>query len=300
MLYRLLALDPSVEQGLIDPGRVILSGDGSAFHIHANSKGHHIPALKGTPGFDDLRHYSDPEADTGFDSDLGSYYYGYTLYFTAVHNQEYQIDLPILFSMYPTRDHDSLLSIRMLNNTMEIADNLNITHCCMDSASYNEATFRYCLNKGIIPVIDYNGRRGKDKKIGDIRIDPKGIPVCQSGEPMALQGFDRTHNAWKFRCPLVMGKIDHCPFQTECCKTAYGRTYYQKCENIREQTGIKYGSPQWKEIYKNRTSCERINNRILNDYCLHRTKMRGKRRLSAFILFACINIHGDSWYKANY
>ena len=59
----------------------------------------------------------------------------------------------------------------------------------------------------------------------------------------------------------------------------------------------KHGTKQWKAIYNNRTSCERVNNRILNDYGLHKTKTRTQRRISFMAFLGCVNIHADAWLK---
>lgn len=67
--------------------------------------------------------------------------------------------------------------------------------------------------------------------------------------------------------------------------------------NVREKTGLKYKSDKWKKIYANRTSCERLNNRILNDYNLHKSKMGTERRLAFQTFLACVNIHVDAWSK---
>ncbi len=51
---------------------------------------------------------------------------------------------------------------------------------------------------------------------------------------MDLAGFDKTHNVYKYRFPLVLKKIKECPYWDSCSRTDYGRTYYQKCNNVRE------------------------------------------------------------------
>ena len=72
-----------------------------------------------------------------------------------------------------------------------------------------------------------------------------------------------------------MGKISSCPYAAECCSTHYGRTKYVRDDyDIRILGPLSYKSLAWKEIYKNRTSTERINNRVLNDYKLHQVKVR--------------------------
>lgn len=298
-LLKVTAVDPSIQKGLINADGLTLSGDGTAIHVHADARGHHIKGYLGTDKFDTLRRYSDPDAGHGFDSDLGSYYFGYTGFFQAVHNEEEQVDLPLFFMIEPAKSHDSITAIKGLSQFRDLYPEIKIANYCLDSASDNEATFRLCLDWGITPVIDLNGRRGKDRKSGTISIDSKGIPHCQAGVEMDLAGFDKTHNAYKYRCPFAMGKIKQCPHWAVCSRTSYGRTFYQKCDNIREKTGLKYKSEKWKKIYANRTSCERVNNRVLNDYGVHKSKMRTARRTAFNTFNACLNIHADAWAKTS-
>ena len=60
-----------------------------------------------------------------------------------------------------------------------------------------------------------------------------------------------------------------------------------------------YGSDEWKEVYKSRTSTERINNRILNDFGLHALTCRNGSKHFFFAILAGVNIHLDAWAKAD-
>ncbi len=52
-----------------------------------------------------------------------------------------------------------------------------------------------------------------------------------------------------------------------------------------------------KKIYKQRTATERINNRILNDYGLHRMFIHTKEHYSFMTTMIGIYIHLDARYK---
>lgn len=296
-LLKAIVLNPSIEKGRIDMDDLTHSGDGTAIHIHSDARGHHIEEYMGTDKFETLRRYSDPSATYGFDSDLGSYYFGYTGYLLGVHSQADKIDLPVSFMIEPARDHDSTISIKALNQFRAFYPEVKVSNYGLDSANNSEAAFALCLDWNITPVIDLNARRGKDRKSGTISIDSKGIPHCQAGVEMDLTGLDKTHNAYKYRCPLVMKKIRECLHWDSCSRTSYGRTCCQKCDSVRKKTGLKYKSDKWKKIYVNRTSCVRMYNRILNDCNLHKSKMRTDRRLAFQTFLACVNIHGDAWSK---
>ena len=48
---------------------------------------------------------------------------------------------------------------------------------------------------------------------------------------------------------------------------------------------------------KERTAAERINNGILNDYGVEKSRTRGKKRIFFFTMIAAINIHLDAQLK---
>ena len=93
-----------------------------------------------------------------------------------------------------------------------------------------------------------------------------------------------------------MGKITLCLFQDSCSTSSYGRTVYVADGDDAGNAGpLIYRSDKWKQIYTNRTSTERINNRVLNNYNLHSMRIRNKAKFAFFAIMADINIHLDSW-----
>ena len=67
--------------------------------------------------------------------------------------------------------------------------------------------------------------------------------------------------------------------------------------DIRLYTPVPRGTEEYIKTYNNRTSSERVNNRILNDYHLHDMKIHSKKRYSFFAMIAGINIHLDARIK---
>ena len=85
---------------------------------------------------------------------------------------------------------------------------------------------------------------------------------------------------------------------TQCSTSSYGRvSYINDGDSARNAGPLSYKSETWKKIYRNRTSTERINNRVLNHYHLHQMRIRNKDKHAFFTIFACINIHLDAWIK---
>ena len=60
---------------------------------------------------------------------------------------------------------------------------------------------------------------------------------------------------------------------------------------------VARGNDAWKKIYRNRTSCERIKNQILNDRRLHAMKIHGRKRALFLAAVDAINIHLDARIK---
>lgn len=298
-MFNDLVVNPSSVRGLIPAEGLILSGDGSALHIHANPFGHKV---KDADDDDDFTHrYTAPDADIGWDSDLGTHYFGYTFYNISYHNPGIGVDLPVFLTMKTASQHDALTTISATAQFLDMNPGLHPTHACFDSASDSYHIYEYLRHKDIIPVIDWN-KRTSDKKSPYAEyegINERGFPVCRCGEEMVRDGYDNSKKATKFRCPLKKGRIDSCPCADQCSPSPYGRVVkiYDKT-NYKLFGPIPYRSDEWKEIFKNRTSTERINNRVLNDYGLHSLTCRCGDKLRFFAAIAGMNIHMDAWCKA--
>ena len=112
-------------------------------------------------------------------------------------------------------------------------------------------------------------------------------------------GKDPIKDARKYRCPLKCGRIDSCPHAGQCSPGSYGRTVYIKNNgDLRFQTRIPRDSEEYKKIYAERTACERINDRVLNNYCLQYLKIRGRDHFSFWTMLIGICIHLDARCKA--
>jgi len=295
-LFNALAVIPSLDTGFIDKDRLILSGDGSALHIHASRYGHQV--LDGNEE-DPVFRFSAPDADIGWDSDLDSFYLGFTFYNISCHNPSRNIDLPVFISLEKASRHDALTSISAAAQLFDMNPDLQPLYMCLDSASDSLPIYQYYRLNHIIPVIDHNPRRDSSKADPEKNhLSKNGIPICDAGLEMINYGYDAQRCRHKFRCPLAMGKIDHCDLRDQCSSSAYGRVVYiNDGDDARNSGPLLYRSDKWKQIYKNRTSTERINNRVLNDYRLHQMRIRNGAKNAFFAIFAGINIHLDAWIK---
>ena len=300
-IFNALVVIPSVDLGFIDSKDLVLSGDGSALHIHSSPYGH---KAKDGDDTDNTYRYSAPDADIGWDSDLGVFYFGYTFYSIAYHNPKRNIDLPVFITLEKASRHDALTTISATAQYLDEESAPHPKYMCFDSASDSLPIYGYLRHSNTIPIIDQNQRTNPEKRTSQLKekyhLNDQMAPVCQAGVPMYHDGYDVQRCRTKFRCPMVMGRIDHCPFIDECSTSSYGRTVYiNDNDDIRMFGPVPYRSEKWKEIYKNRTSTERINNRVLNAYHLHQMRIRGYAKFAFFAIFAGINIHLDAWVNNN-
>ena len=294
-LFRKLALIPSVNAGVIPSENLTVSGDGTAFHVHSNPKGHrpHEAEYKAQPYEECPRYYQDPEASFGWDSDLGVSYFGYTLYNLCVHNSDLKVDLPVHIRVTSAARHDSVSGIIALHEFFELDPDISVKNVCLDSAHDNMATHKWLLEMGIRPFIDLNDNRGRKPKVPSVPApDENGVPKCYAGLEMVRCGNDYKRMRTKYRCPLKCGKISQCPLEASCSDSDYGRTKYVNMkDNPRLNPPVARDSKEYKEVYSNRTSCERCNNRFLNDYKLAQWKGHTRMRTSFMAIMDAICMH---------
>ena len=302
-IFYALAILPSYACGLIPSDNLTISGDGTAVKVHAGSYGHRLsscvspdecPYHQTCP-----RHYSDPDADWGYDSHERTYYFGRTLYMLCCRNNEYKIELPILLKFMNARRHDSINFFCAIDELGRHEPIINPRNICLDSAHDNIATYQLLDRWNINALIDINPRAAyPEGHPDDITLDKEGKPICMSGDTMCSWGFDKKRNAHKYRCPMKCGRKEYCLRQHECSDSRYGRTVYIKAtDDIRFSTRIPRGSDEYKKIYSERTACERVNNRVLNDYHLLNMKIRGTDHYSFWTMLIGICIHLEARYK---
>ena len=296
-IFSLLAVNQSVKLGLINNDNLILSGDGSCVHIHSSPLGHKVNSVQDeTCNY----RYTAPDADFGWDSDLEKWYLGYTLYNISCYNPVYKTDIPVYLSLGYASTHDALTTITSTARMLDMNPDLKPQYMCFDSAMDSTNIYKYLRHKNIIPIIDWNPRHAGSKNpyAKFENMDSDGVPLCANGSRMIRDGYDNSKMATKYRCPVMMGKISSCPLFGKCTSSSYGRVVkvYDKTD-FKLFGPVPYKSNKWKSIYKNRTCTERINNRILNDYGLHKMFIRNRSKFQFFSVIAGISIHMDAWVK---
>ena len=288
----------SINLGLVNQ-TVSISGDGTCIKTGASSFG--VKTCKcsesGNYHCDCTRKFSDPNATWGWDSHKDQWFYGYTGYFISTYNKVLKLDLPLYLRLVDAKRHDSVSAVVALSEFKDLFPNLIIDTFISDSASDNYPTYELLDHFNINAVIALNSKnKGNFKYPLHLSIDENGVPICSGGNKMVAYGFnakDRCRLKW--RCPRVLGKTEACSACENCSKSAYGRVVYTKPSwDLRLFAKIPRGSERWKLKMNERTAAERVNNRILNNYGIENSKVRGKKRISFFTTIAGFNIHLDA------
>ena len=161
-----------------------------------------------------------------------------------------------------------------------------------DGAHDNYPTYELLNAWDTKAVIPLNSKsKGQFKFSPPIKVNEFGVSICLDGQPMINNGFMKDHCRIKWRCPLGS-------HEDQCSPSPYGRTVYTKPEwDQRLFTAIPRGSKEWKTEMRKRTSSERVNKRILEDYNLEESHTRGKKRFSWWVTIHSTNIHLDARLK---
>lgn len=302
--FYLAALLPSSSFGLIPRAGLVVSGDGTAVAVHASPFGRPHPSCDrrcSCPFHTSCpRHYSDPDAQWGWDSHEKHWYFGRTLYMLCCYCPDTKTDLPLLFNFTSAKRHDSINFLYAIDALGRHAPGITPGSICLDSAHDNLPTYQLLERWDINALIDINARSSSYSGLPpDISLDKQGHPFCQAGFRMCPWGFDRNKNARKYRCPLKCGKVSGCRCSGKCSKSSYGRTVYLNADaDLRFHPRIPRDSGLYRSIYSQRTACERLNNRVLNDYHLLGLKIRGDDHYAFWAMVIGICIHLDAWMKA--
>lgn len=301
-ILTLAAVIPSVNAGLINAEGLTLSGDGTALHAHASPYGRRTttcdnpecPFHSSCP-----RHYSDPDAEWSWDCGQNDWFFGHSLYMLCCRNSDLKVELPLTFKLTNAKRHDSLNFLYAIDDFGRHCLGLSPENICLDSAHDNMPTYELLEHWGINALIDINGRsKHSPSAPDDISFDKDAIPHCRGGFAMTPWGYESGRNAHKYRCPLKCGRMDSCPHEKECSPGKFGRTVYVKNKSdLRFFPRIPRGTEEYRKIYSERTACERLNDRVLNDYFLQSMMVRGRDHLSFWSMVICICIHLDARLK---
>ena len=288
----------SANLGLLgDMNALTTAGDGTPIATSA------LPRSKSTcqcraQGLADCNHpriYSQPDCNSGWDSSREKYFNGYHLYMISAANSYY--DLPLYPRLQPASRHDA---VSLVVSSVEFKQRFTlgtVEKMLLDAAHDAEAIYLLLDHQNTEPFIDLNNRSKKNTKTGgDIRISPKGVPICSAGLEMKPNGRDNLQNRQKWRCALSSRTENSCA--TPCSEAKYGRTFHTHSkDNLRLFPKTLRDSDKWKLIYKRRSSIERSNKREKIDYKLEAGRHRSTKMWYVRLYGIMMCQHMDAWFS---
>ena len=293
-IFQACFLNQSVLRGVIEPGNLTLSGDGTPVVTAARERGHKLCdcASKGVFRCSCPRFFSQPDCDIGWDSSRNLYYSGYDLYLITDTNS----GLPLFPLFHPASKHDSHGFCEAFLRFLAFLPAFKPSRLTLDSAHDVMAIYELCQSLSVVSFIDLNPRNAKkpSPQSNAIETGPDGSPVCPAGLKMKPNGADLKRRYLKFRCPRM--QKGECVCDSPCSSAKFGRTFSVAMEaNPRLYNFPPRGSPEWKKAYNARTASERANKRMKNDYHLeaghHRSTQIWYVRLYAIVM----SLHLDAW-----
>jgi len=241
------------------------------------------------------RIYSQPDCNAGWDSAREKYFNGYHLYMISASDSYH--DLPLYPRLQPASRHDA---VSFVVSSVEFKQRFTlgtVDKMLLDAAHDAEAIYLLLDHQNAEPFIDLNNRGKKNTKTSnDIRISPRGIPICPAGLEMKPNGRDNSQNRQKWRCARSCRDENSCT--TPCSTAKYGRTYHTHSkDNLRLFPKTLRGSDQWNLIYKRRSSIERSNKREKIDYKLEAGRHRSTKMWYVRLYGIMMCQHMDAWFS---
>ena len=295
-LFKSMFVERSAEKGLLGNLQSLsILADGAPVETGGRPYGKFLCDCRkqGNWKCDCLRKFSDPDADYGWDSSRGKYYYGRNFFMISAAESRY--DLPIYPRLYRASKHDSVLLVGTYHELLHWYPEWKFGEGILDSAFDAFPIYEMLEHYDVSAVIDLNPRRSKQFTYKEMDINLDGVPVCPIGRNMVNWGVDKKRYRRKWRCPAAVGKWK-CP--TPCSDSSYGRTFYTSTkDNPRLFPRVRRDSKEWRKRYSLRTGIERCIKRQKIDYNLEGTNGRSSRHwtIRTYIIAMCQ--HADAWVK---
>jgi len=303
VLQKLIArcvVDVSAKMGILgDVNCFSAAFDGSTFYSGASHYGVKLCDCrsKGIYNCQCPRRYSDPDARWGWDSYRVQWFFGNTLFNVTASDSPY--DLPIYIKMVQASRHDSITTIFALQEIQRLYPDIQIKSFLADGAMDNYPTYELLKHLNIIPFISLDSRT--KAKLNYPRpdidyFDDKGRPVCKGGVPYVYWGRCEPYRL-KYRCPFSAKGLEP-PVECRCSESKYGKTIYIKPDyDPRMFPPVPRYTQAFKDKFKTRTSVERSNKRMFEDYAIEEYDSRSAMLRATLAAFSVVNIHLDAWRK---
>jgi len=303
VLQKLIAscvVDTSSKMGLLgNTNDLSVAFDGSTFYSGASHYGVKVCDCrsKGIYNCQCPRRFSDPDARWGWDSYREQWFFGNTLFNVTASDSPY--DLPIYIKMVQASRHDSITTVFALQDIRKLYPNMHFKNFIADGAMDNYPTYELLKCHDMIPFISLDSRTKANFNYPHPDIasfDAKGRPICNGKKHFIFWGLCDPYRL-KYRCWYAAKGLEP-PVECKCSASNYGRVVYIKPDfDPRMFTPVPRDSEAFKEKFKTRTSVERSNKRMFEDYAIEEYDSRNAMMRTTLASFAVINIHLDAWVK---
>ena len=258
----------SLARGLLgDSGQLAVCGDGSPLVTGASRYGKRTCDHPKATRCECPPVFADPDARMGWDSYREKFFFGHHFYELIANGGGH--DLPLAIRLDPGQTSDYTASVMTLDRLLKTARALPLTlrYFVADAGHDGEANYRYCLERGIRPVIPLRGKApATHPKREDITLSPRGIPTCQAHVEMTSRGSAGEHRK-VFACPVKTGAMKQCPLAPAdepgwLCQpaTKHGPVVAVDVRlNPRLCPSVPRNSVTYTTLYKRRSGCERSN-----------------------------------------
>ncbi|WP_195416538.1 hypothetical protein [Enterocloster citroniae] len=295
-LYHTQFLDISIKNGLINPAKLSVAGDGTPVKTSSLLRKKQICKCKenGISDCNCKRFFSQPDTNSGWDSSRECYFNGYHL-FMFVASDSFS-DLPVFPLLERASRHDMLSFLHTFFSMKAYLPDFHLEKLLLDSAMDAIPVYEYCKTAGITPFIDLSKTNNGNYKYKDtFTIDPDGVPRCRLGLRMHHDGYESKKNRCKYRCPKANRKKG-CFCETPCSPAKYGRTVHTQLKDNPRMFNIPpRDSKEWDKEYGRRTSVERSNKREKQDYKLEDGKHRSTKMWYCRLYGIMMCQHLDAW-----
>lgn len=231
---------------------------------------------------------TDPDARLGAKTKSGkkNFWNGYKLHLTI----DAASELPIAIQVTPANAYDGNQLPVLLKSAAERFPWLQPTYVTADKGYDSREIFRWVgEDLGAVPVIDVAKNRVGRGKYGHESTWPK----CEAA-PV------ETSNGIRWRCDRQpydprCTKFGHCPmlpFFADSPNNQFTilpkQTYYERF------SPFAYGSSQWKRIYNQRTSVERVFGRLKGHRKLNMIRVRGLDKVTTHCLMSVLTMQAQA------
>jgi len=209
-----VAVLESSRRGLLGkPEALAVGGDGSPLVTGADRHGRKTCQHGRFERCDCPRLWSDPDARVGWDPHRDRFFFGHHLYELSVSSKGH--DLPLAIRLDPGNTSDFVASLLTVEHFTKLVEErgapLGIETLALDAGHDSEAIYRYCLERGIKPVIPLSTPApAVHPRRASLSLSSRGVPLCEAGAEMTPWGSAGPGRS-SFVCPVKAGKLAECP-----------------------------------------------------------------------------------------